>query len=737
MKDAIYAGFAQLSYLNWHILENQEKLFTIFEEEHLFNQIKTPDYNEWDKGNNEYYASLSEEGHKLYAKEDSRIFYLYSEDKEFPKDNPKFSEFGEWEFLCGYDHNKIKEEAGNIIGIFDSGFQGSAFKNGNKVIIAYRGTDEKADWIHTNLDLGMNKYTDQLTCVVYMYEKVKELEPEAEIHITGHSLGGALAQFAFIYSGGKHKTITWNGLGIGEESKILTITSIWINEKILINTLEKLSFIKNDIWQEKCMNITHEQIKEISTIYMEKYNKTLKSYEATPELMNKQLLLEGLEEEKIKKLEIEMKYKLKIIYLFQEHYDKAINNFKIKNIYFTSDVTPNLQKRAGMIVKADEDFEEIEFDNGESDTGRKVKMLVSKSPKSYHTITNFMIFMDDEGNIKQGKINELHMLNVFKTLLSSKNITETDREILLQKGNTNSDLLYELFFKLLDRVAGIIISEDKKLLDNMNFDIEKEIREYKENKKDIFKKDDKYAYLGKFSNLSELGGVTYGGQKSYKLMKEVLREMKDELDVPTYNFFIEYEDKYWLHEKFAPFKYVKLILDPSKPVGERYKIVFIWNLAYKLFITEANEIGKINNKDNREARTTNLNQMKEVFENVIKGYTKESYEAETTEAKAVWSKWGNMDSLLKKLKKQEQPELIKYIESYRETKEKTKEANKKEAEKYEAEQKAMEKQEIKNREKENVKRKIEEHRIRVAEVEAERRGKGWKIANKEDGWGYM
>jgi hypothetical protein len=92
---------------------------------------------------------------------------LYSEDSKEPHLNPKFSEFGEWEFLCAYDHNKIKKEAGNIMLEVNSGFQGSAFKNGNKVIIAYRGLDNildgehrSSDWLRTNLDLGMNKYTD-------------------------------------------------------------------------------------------------------------------------------------------------------------------------------------------------------------------------------------------------------------------------------------------------------------------------------------------------------------------------------------------------------------------------------------------------------------------------------------------------------------------------------------------------------------------------------------------------
>jgi hypothetical protein len=557
-------------------------------------------------------------------------------------------------------------------------------------------------------------------------------------------LGGALAQFVFVYFGGKHKTITWNSLGIGEESKRLTITSIWINEKMLTDTVEKLDFIKDGILQEKCMNVTREQIKEISSVYMEKYNKTLKSYEITPELMNKQLLLEGLDEKKINKLEIEMKYKLKIIYLFQENYNKAINNFKIKNIYFTSDFTPNLQKRAGIIVKADEDFEEVEFDNGESGAGRKVKMLVSKSPKSYHSITNFMVFMDKDGNIKAGEINELHMLNVFKTLLSAKKITETDREILLQKGNTNGALLYEVFFKLFDKLEfekqhriGGIVSDDTKLLYNMNFDIEKEIREYEENKKDIFTKDDKYAYPGQFSNLSELCGVTYGSLKSYKLMKEVLREMKDKFDVPTYNFLVEYEDKYWLHEKFVPFSYIKQILNPNNPINERYKTVFIWCLAYKLFVSEQNEIEHILDFDKVNERLAKLKQMREVFENIIKGYTKETYESENTNDRAIWRKWGEMDSLLKKLKKQKQPELTKYVESYMEVKEKAKKENEKNAEAYEKEQKLKEKEERRNIEIENAKRRREEEKRRVEIFEAEKRGKGWKIGFKDDGWGFM
>jgi len=226
MKDVTYAGFVQLSYLNWHNLSNEnigKTLKGIFEKK--FEKIKTPFYDEMIKDNDGDYYLRKEEDKKIYSAMDKRIFYLYSEDYDRPDENTKYPEFQEWEFLCGYDHKKILKEAGNIIDIDDSGFQASAFKNGNKVMIAYRGTDEGADWSKTNIPLGFNKYADQLTCVAWFYDKVKSLVSDAEIHITGHSLGGALAQFAHIYSGCKHQTKTWNGLGIGRADKIMNIHS--------------------------------------------------------------------------------------------------------------------------------------------------------------------------------------------------------------------------------------------------------------------------------------------------------------------------------------------------------------------------------------------------------------------------------------------------------------------------------------------------------------------------------
>lgn len=77
--------------------------------------------------------------------------------------------------------------------------------------------------------------------------------------------------------------------------------------------------------------------------------------------------------------------------------------------------------------------------------------------------------------------------------------------------------------------------------------------------------------------------------------------------------------------------------------------------------------------------------MKSIFDEKIKGYTKESYELEEQEKKAVWGKTGNMDRMLSDVSAEEQPELLKYVESYRKSKEEKQIASKKRQKKHEAE----------------------------------------------------
>lgn len=93
----------------------------------------------------------------------------------------------------------------------------AAYKNGNKIIISFRGTDDALDIFDADLSIIRNKipkgdfekaenfYNDLLKYYNDKGEKV-------EIEFTGHSLGGAIAQLMGAKYG--NKTITFNAPGV-------------------------------------------------------------------------------------------------------------------------------------------------------------------------------------------------------------------------------------------------------------------------------------------------------------------------------------------------------------------------------------------------------------------------------------------------------------------------------------------------------------------------------------------
>jgi Ca2+-binding RTX toxin-like protein len=74
-----------------------------------------------------------------------------------------------------------------------TGFQAVAYKNANnEIVISYRGTDELKD-VFTDLQLPFG-HNDQYDAAKAFYKQVSDANQNAPISLTGHSLGGALAQ---------------------------------------------------------------------------------------------------------------------------------------------------------------------------------------------------------------------------------------------------------------------------------------------------------------------------------------------------------------------------------------------------------------------------------------------------------------------------------------------------------------------------------------------------------------
>ena len=94
---------------------------------------------------------------------------------------------------------------------YTTGFQACVLKNGNNIVIAYAGTDSLMDIIHSDLAMGLKHLPIQNYEAIRLYEKVRQQYPNAEIILTGHSLGGSLAQIVgAVYD---VETVTFNAYG--------------------------------------------------------------------------------------------------------------------------------------------------------------------------------------------------------------------------------------------------------------------------------------------------------------------------------------------------------------------------------------------------------------------------------------------------------------------------------------------------------------------------------------------
>ncbi|SHO49444.1 cellulose binding domain-containing protein [Anaerocolumna xylanovorans] len=116
----------------------------------------------------------------------------------------------------------------------DTYFSASTFKNGNDIVIAYRGTNEKiGEWVNNIVGVGLLNYHSEEGHAREYALKIADRYPGCNIYITGHSLGGYLAQIGAAEllekrSVSLEKVAYFNGIGL-KYNKLL----FWTKDKAM------------------------------------------------------------------------------------------------------------------------------------------------------------------------------------------------------------------------------------------------------------------------------------------------------------------------------------------------------------------------------------------------------------------------------------------------------------------------------------------------------------------------
>ena len=564
LPDINYALMAQLSYLHWNRISRDKiqgiSIKKIFIDTQILSQIKTDFYdNPYHYPSNE---TIAEKPGKLeqytYHEEDKRLFLVYSTEKLEQKSTPKFGKILDgWEYLdCSTGEIIEKRFFGEELlkEYEESGFFGVAFQRGNDIMIAYRGTEDKVkhnniltpEDVITDVNIYVKETDIQQVEAVLFYEYIKATYGEGKnIHITGHSLAGAIAQYVHFYAkcnGDDVVTLTWNGLG--SFGSVITSLEFSLTEKIKYssdNTLmaKEFQLKAQKLFRDKINSIMEYQISQsrlksfysLKTIELLKKRKDSKNssnlfnyfmaedfvggylngdwlgekksidvpednlqnilndlVENTKELKNKELS-EHLEDLKDNINEIGKDIICSVLNLFDD--DGLTKNIK-DNL---NNLRRSLEKQVPIIEKA-------------------------LSAIDFHSVNNFLVFMTDEGNINFYEMRKEFRFNALKTIvikkkeknyrfLKGKNRNNPSEDILEIK---NQDVERQIFFPANRLVVGNVFTPfpitQTDILFKENF-VKKKFNgsdmEVIENKLDG-------AYtgeiiLGKYTNLNELGGI--------------------------------------------------------------------------------------------------------------------------------------------------------------------------------------------------------------------------------------
>lgn len=444
IKDVEYAFFAQLSYLNWNNIEYEEFRERRYYKDKMFLNFLM-DNDIWKKIKRDDLEPELINDILMYDEKDKRLLGVFGieYDTKKKRELKPYYDFNGWQFIYSADKTKLFADCGYGRNVSDNGFYACAFQKENDVVIAYRGTDFSfkpedikgtiKDMIQ-DIELGfMKENGSQLICAYMFLEYIKKMckkeEEKINIHITGHSLGGCLAQYVYVVTGKIYPTVTFNALGLGKSKDKIKEDYLFgddIQDCIAENSAINKNLIKL-LAVCLCMKNPHLLLGASLLVVANNYLQSCEAEEIEENFINEnnEVALNGSDEEVIKEIQEileddDLIASAQVYWLLKgtqgmQRVNKAENikaESEIINYYNHLDWTSLIAPRYGKCI--DVLTGSIILNDIVPDT--KEFLLNQDFNITYHGVNDFLLYMDETGKIRAGVFNITFTKNAMKTM---------------------------------------------------------------------------------------------------------------------------------------------------------------------------------------------------------------------------------------------------------------------------------------------------------------------------------
>jgi hypothetical protein len=332
----------------------------------------------------------------------------------------------------------------------NTGFYSVVFKKQEDYVVAFRGSekypleDAYKDFIETDLALGLGKIPQQFYEGVEVYYKlIRDFKvPHDRISLTGHSLGGGIAQYVVLmvdkYSKYIPRTYIWNGVGINRDGIISVLDFIDLDKILAENTdltleereqfkefapsyleflskeLKKIGAIKDD--KTSLVNRYDDVYFNIDETFVKNLLKTTnleKCFMKLPLSRRRELLLEKNFFDAVFQLDNMGELLEKAEKFIERVKNNVVYESRVFNFGHSKDLTNSLFKHVGSSYLIDNNFHKRTF---KKYNFLNNLLLLTKSIQDHHFEDVFLPFIEDEGEKRGSFSNKLSLNFIASTI---------------------------------------------------------------------------------------------------------------------------------------------------------------------------------------------------------------------------------------------------------------------------------------------------------------------------------